>query len=499
MDNAKRPLTYFKPTESFIAKIVDPTSVQKTTFASSNNELDTEAAVLDVDWATATHQLSKLLIPSDRSVHSCKYEELADRRIKRERHSATGVPGAETSDRRQLRDRKSKASESIEVDNGGSMTVKPSATHRRRTISHTPTLPLGGSDQPIPSIEVPLDTKVTPSDAVTARGTIPRHPSSAAGPLKLPRTRDTSGTKAELAAVPPATRKPPVPKFPRRQSSDVGSRVDGLTTQVKKITLKLSTSPAPTLPPPSSQAAIEVARKAATSKPRRALKEPVTATSSARRMSRSSLAPMTGAVSGSQEQVATNPAPMDISASHNVSVNLIPHSVPTPATSSTVPTPFNSSSATTSPQPLSSAPSSTSVAPIEVVVPPAISVPFKSSVSLDAHSRLPSYGMLAMQDIPHAAPNPSPFGPADARSYGPIASLASSSINGAARERDRQSPLLAPLSETSKKDSPRKPKVRLPIFPANGHIPFAQQQTQTQPSVTTAINDMWEVPDTPHR
>lgn len=47
-----------------------------------------------VDWATAAHELSKLLVPSDRETRSCRPEDLNAEasRARRDRYSAVGLP-----------------------------------------------------------------------------------------------------------------------------------------------------------------------------------------------------------------------------------------------------------------------------------------------------------------------------------------------------------------------------------------------------------------------
>ena len=81
--------TYFAPTQSFTAKVVTPTRDRKSN--GSCNSLEPELPPLpEVGWATATQELSKILIPSDRQTTSCRPEDLNAEasRLRRERQAA---------------------------------------------------------------------------------------------------------------------------------------------------------------------------------------------------------------------------------------------------------------------------------------------------------------------------------------------------------------------------------------------------------------------------
>ena len=151
--------TYTSPTQSYTAKIV--TSVQSRRSPSgsgvpplprSSSHANLRAPTPpppEVNWATAAHELSKLLVPTDRQTRSCKPEELNAEasRARRDRQSTIGLP-SETiiieSKRRQLRDRKSKVPNyTAEEDEEGQKPV--SRASRRKTIAD-----LGSLDQMVP-------------------------------------------------------------------------------------------------------------------------------------------------------------------------------------------------------------------------------------------------------------------------------------------------------------------------------------------------------------
>jgi histone deacetylase HOS3 len=141
--------TYSSPTQSFIGKIV---TAPKTRRSSSNlNGGSPHPASRppsppppEVNWATAAHELSKLLIPSDRQTTSCRPEELSAEasRARRDRQSIiTPAPptgpnpaNAVQTARMALRERKatkplSTAKEEEEAD-------KPvSKANRRKTVA----------------------------------------------------------------------------------------------------------------------------------------------------------------------------------------------------------------------------------------------------------------------------------------------------------------------------------------------------------------------------
>ncbi|KAI0900187.1 Arginase/deacetylase [Annulohypoxylon nitens] len=87
------PGNYSSPTQASSAKAVDPTKVRRTVsgFAAAPAVVSRPPSPPppDVPWNVAAHELSKLLIPSDRQVNSFKSEELrtVPVKVKRERQS----------------------------------------------------------------------------------------------------------------------------------------------------------------------------------------------------------------------------------------------------------------------------------------------------------------------------------------------------------------------------------------------------------------------------
>ena len=106
--------TYATPTESFTHKVVDPTNFARSVSSTLRPVQITQhykpVNVLpppEVDWIVATTELSKLLIPTDRQTRSCRPEELAAPRAKKDRFSEPPALPVDTG--RQLRGRKAKS------------------------------------------------------------------------------------------------------------------------------------------------------------------------------------------------------------------------------------------------------------------------------------------------------------------------------------------------------------------------------------------------------
>lgn len=171
-----------------------------------------------MDWATATHELSKLLIPTDhRSTTSHTVAELAQPKIKKERHSTIGlaaVPLAPSG--RQLRER-SKAPAIATIDRG-------SSSDRRMTIA----------------TDIPVHVSRDPNDRLTVQ----RRKSSIGSQTTMSSVSTISARPA--AGVPVkksrAMKPPAVPES--RKANSGGSSVQNLTQrfQQAKITPATSTS-----------------------------------------------------------------------------------------------------------------------------------------------------------------------------------------------------------------------------------------------------------------
>ncbi|KAI1618167.1 histone deacetylase HOS3 [Exophiala viscosa] len=92
----------------------------------------------DVDWATASYELSRVIVPRDRQTMSCTHEELNAEatRVRKERLSNTGVAVA-PDEKMQLRDRRAKAQPAVH----DAARASSRNSHRRTTIAAIGDLP----------------------------------------------------------------------------------------------------------------------------------------------------------------------------------------------------------------------------------------------------------------------------------------------------------------------------------------------------------------------
>ncbi|CAG8972191.1 hypothetical protein HYALB_00007333 [Hymenoscyphus albidus] len=159
--------TYSSPTQSFMGKIVSPSARRAVTSMSMSGHATPRTYSRaptppppDVHWTVAAHELSKLLIPSDRQVGSCRPEDLSAEatRVRRDRQSILTPPasvvGAEQPDqqpttRMALRTRKP-AKPIVEEEEE----VKKPKTNRRKTVAGAASLAgekaVARSSTPIP-------------------------------------------------------------------------------------------------------------------------------------------------------------------------------------------------------------------------------------------------------------------------------------------------------------------------------------------------------------
>ncbi|EHK96373.1 putative Histone deacetylase HOS3 [Glarea lozoyensis 74030] len=142
--------TYSTPTQSFIAKVVSPSARRSVSSMSVGSPRayarPPSPPPPEVHWTVAAHELSKILIPSDRQVGSCKPEDLSAEatRARRDRQSilvgsseapVVEAPPVPANARMSLRTRKP-GKAIIEEDEE----VKKPKTSRRRTVAGGTTL-----------------------------------------------------------------------------------------------------------------------------------------------------------------------------------------------------------------------------------------------------------------------------------------------------------------------------------------------------------------------
>ncbi|KAL8891294.1 MAG: hypothetical protein Q9215_001707 [Flavoplaca cf. flavocitrina] len=197
------PPTYSSATQSYISKVVSPPQNRRSLSGSVNSYITAMPSTPrapsppspPVDWATAAHELSKLLVPSSRQTLSCKPEDLNAEatRARRDRQSTIGLPmetPVEDGQRMQLRDRKAKPPKY----GSDKEEEKPiSRANRRKTIADVTTLPLERDDLP------PLSAAVDPKKIVNPKA---RRSSMASSTGCINGERSSSLSFASSATVP---------------------------------------------------------------------------------------------------------------------------------------------------------------------------------------------------------------------------------------------------------------------------------------------------------
>ena len=289
--------TYSSTTQSFSAKVVSPQTGRRSLSGSASHLHSSptsspkmpEQPPPPVSWATAAHELSKLLIPSDRQTKSMRPEELNAEatRVRKARHSTIGLPtealvpaptidATSNSKRMQLRDRTSKASNYASEED-----EKPlSKANRRKTIAD-PALLVESTESvpPKPIRASPRKPSVTRgrrvSDASSMNSTngeitfgtsldslIVGQPRK--DPLTFKKPRIPSETRPDVQRPKPARKPPPVPRVPPTYSVAANSApgvpqadqaplapnsdrqnqdLDSLASGMKKMSIKLNLPP----------------------------------------------------------------------------------------------------------------------------------------------------------------------------------------------------------------------------------------------------------------
>ncbi|KAG9626954.1 hypothetical protein KCU64_g18526, partial [Aureobasidium melanogenum] len=162
----------------------------------------------EVNWIVAVHELSKLIIPSDRQTRSHAPEDLAPVRVKKDRLSApVMIPAEPVAGGRQLRTRKPKGAGTVSPPTETEMQAKPLPVDlaRRQTISELPT---PASVEPAP-IEQPKRTTRRTSNMFDLKTEAADVPPVPAMPSQLP---PSSPKKSRAKALKPVLPEEPVIK-----------------------------------------------------------------------------------------------------------------------------------------------------------------------------------------------------------------------------------------------------------------------------------------------
>jgi histone deacetylase HOS3 len=543
------PAHFSSPTQSFVAKVVDPNKLSRTLgtrYPSSPSRAPTPPPP-EVDWATATHSLSQLLIPSDRQTRSHKPEDLAEPKVKKEKPVAPALNSVHLDPSgRQLRGRKAVASY-VEPDSGDEKAaLRPeSRASRRQTIADF----APAAEPPAPSRSVSRRMSIASSVSSIGDRSVSREPSVASRRRSVaPAAASANGVAvkkargAATAASSRAAQRPPVPRVPSNYAGKAtapkgkeNDDMDALTTGLKRITLKL---------PPKEEYEAREREKEAKQKALEASKKAPVKTAT-----RKPAAPRTTAAKPATKPTTTTkrgpgrppksskpPSPVE---SGPVIPAPEPPQVQTAATASLVqPQPVQPdlvSALIQPPPPFSSQVESvnvnapgvdrrTSAGPIE---PPTENTPIEQ-----LREQLPKPSFMTMSapsrqlTPPPRAETPPPPPPTNITDFVNYTTQTFSTAPNVSEEAKHTGlptgtslQWLPPNAESgpssstgSRPMSPASRKQDLPVFTANGAIPFAPTASSVLHGVVSGQQgaravvkkeekgqDLWEVPDTPAR
>ncbi|KAJ5175390.1 uncharacterized protein N7482_001267 [Penicillium canariense] len=288
--------TFLASTKSFDAKVV-PSTRDRRSFGAYTGISPSLPPLPEVDWATAAHELSRVLIPDDsRQTMSCRPEDLNAEasRQRRERQvalegginvAAIPAPPPPPEEKRQLRAIRKNRRRTVDgngndlPDASGELSPSVDAS-RRKSISTSTTGPidmgdLTGSEDQANGVE--SSATATPVKTAGARNTNSVESSGTATPVRTTGARKPSGSRTGTPRRGASPRKaPPVPKvptayLPSKLSDEVmvpPNDVENLSAGLRRIKL--------VMPSPEEQAAREKAaeERKSTSKTTKNLKSP---------------------------------------------------------------------------------------------------------------------------------------------------------------------------------------------------------------------------------
>lgn len=553
------PVSHFSsPTQSFAAKVVDPSKLSRSLsgrYTASPSRAPTPPPP-DVDWATAAHALSKLLIPSDRQTRSHKPEELAEQKMKKEKVAVPTLSSTHNDvSGRQLRGRKAAPAyaEPDSDDEKASLRAESRAS-RRKTIAD---FPLASVEPPAPARSVSRRMSIASSVSSIGDRNVARAPSVAASRRSVaPTTAPSSGVPVKKAraaansASARATQRAPVPRIPSNYASKnttakgkENDDVDALTSGLKRITLKMPSKEeyeAREKKKEEEQKAAEASKKAtakATSRKAPASRTATTSTTSTKAAAKPAANVKRGPGRPSKASKPMSPVETITSSdAPNVqSVANAPLQQPQPIQ------PEAASLARTLPQSPQEVQEGVKVLPSDrrtsggVVAPPTDLINMGiTPEQLREQLPKPSFVTVAQPSAvvspPSRADTPPPPPPSSIPQFvnytcqtfstGPAAEGPAAAVmdgqSAAPLQWVPSNTSTAPTSTTgSRPMSPASKRQDLPVFTANGMIPFASNNNAPRASLGAAstsspgqavdikkedkLKDIWEVPDTPAR
>ncbi|KAL0944478.1 histone deacetylase hos3 [Colletotrichum truncatum] len=536
------PPTYSSPTQASIGKAVDPARMRRMASGLSNGVSYSRAPTPpppDVHWTVAAHELSRVLIPSDRQVDSCKPEDLNAEatRARRDRQSIlnpelvpptppTPPPVERPTSRMSLRERKGARPNYAEEDDSQSKS-------RRRTLAGSAAIS---------------------TEKATARGI----PSEANGAAKRPGRR-LSAASSVVSAAPTAPFEsngfPPRPdtSLTIRPESSMSVRTQGGTSlNVKKTRAPASRKEAPkttrTVKKPAAPARTTPPQPVQPSQPPQTRSSPAAAASEddmdkltagmkkikinlitktqkeerARAAQAAQAAQAEQVAQAAQVKIETPPAAEEPKPS-----TPIPAEDVVPVPSPPVVTPPNQPVATSPMEPVNleytSSPDPLAPTPR---VPKYVPEQMPTALSPDVHQAdLPASSPITPPTVEEPSSGDvfisyQPEGPA------PVAITPQEPLKWLPPNENtpvKNSPAKSPSKVSPSKKSPTKPsparlsspralsssklplakmnRADLPVFTSTSAIPFAQPNMNSKPSSNEepAVKSVWEIPETPQK
>jgi histone deacetylase HOS3 len=531
------PTHFSSPTQSFAAKVVDPTKISRNIAArypSSPSRAPTPPPP-EVDWATAAHSLSQLLIPQDRQTRSHRPEDLAETKVKKEKPAAPALSSVHLDPSgRQLRGRKAVATYVDPGSDEEKASVRTeSRASRRQTIAD---FSLTGPEPPVPSRSVSRRMSIASSVSSIGDRSVSREPSVSArrrSVVPAPAVTNGVGVKkargATTAASSRAPPRPPVPRVPSNYASRTGAvkekentDMDALTSGLKRITLKLPSKEE--YEAREKQKALEASKKApaktttrkpaaprapatkATTKPATAKRGPGRPPKSSKPPSPVEMTVVAGPESPRLQTAATTPL-------------VQPQPIQPDAVSALVQPPPSHSQAESTMADASTVDRRTSANLIE---PPNENTPIEQ-----LREQLPRSSFVTRTEPvrnitpPARVETPPPPPPSSipdfvnytAQTFGPN-TVVMDELKAAGITASAPLQWLPPNAESGPAPStgphpmsPASKRQELPVFSANGMIPFASNSNDVgtgHQAASTQVKpegrpDLWEVPDTPQR
>ncbi|TDZ38886.1 Histone deacetylase HOS3 [Colletotrichum spinosum] len=543
------PPTYSTPTQASIGKAADPARLRRMASNGVTYFRPPTPPPPDIHWTTAAHELSRLLIPSDRSVDSCKPEELNAEATKarRDRQSILNpdlvpppapapapAPSSRPTSRMSLRERKPVKPAVAEDDDKQSKT-------RRKTVAGSALSTEKASARGIPSEA--NGAKRPTSRRLSSASTVPTAPAGITDDGAIPPRPDTSLTIRPESSMSVRTQSGPSLNVKKTRAPAVKKEAPKTTRIVKKPAAAPKTTPPqpapPTRPPqqassPSGASGDDMDKLTAGMK-----KIKINLITKAQRDERAKAAQTqaaAGAEAAREHKAATPPAaepekPMTPVAVEEATPPVAPPIVTPPQDDPMVTTPtVTTPTATTPPANPSMSGYMSSPDPLSAPTPAAAKMPMATASEGRMEEIPDSTEASPTTDTPEAADifvNYQPDGPTpvtmtpqeplqwlppnttNTPAMSPQAKKSPAKVSSPKKSPTKPSPVkLSPPRHSAKVPLSKMSRANLPVFTSKSAIPFAQPQpngseAKKEPAVKSdpdgPARSIWEVPETPQK